>query len=332
MMESQALVITAPDTVSLKPLGVPEPGAGEVLVESWYTGVSPGTELRTMGETGPNADYPFVPGYACVGRVVRAGPDAVHREGAVVFGGGTAHPGPYRRQWGGHVRHAVGPAGDWIAVPEGVDPRHAALCKLAAIAWHGIRKAAIGPGDTVAVVGLGVLGQLSVRLARTVGATVVACDLSVPRVEAARRGGIDASMSGQPLERTFQERFPDGFDVVIDVTGAAGVVAGAVELMRMTPWGRDDVVGPRYVVQGSYPGGLTLPYERVFQREALVIIPRDNEPRDKKEVLDHLAAGRLSVGELITDVVPPTRAGELYERLRDPAGGVLGAVFTWQAG
>ena len=173
--------------------------------------------------------------------------------------------------------------------------------------------------------------RLSARLARTVGATVVACDLSVPRVEAARRGGVDAAVSGTPLDRTFQERFPDGFDVVIDVTGAAGVVAGAVELLRMTPWGVNDAVGPRYVVQGSYPAGLTLPYQRVFLREAAVILPRDNEPRDKAEVLDHLAAGRLSVEGLIMDVVPPTEAAGVYDRLRDPSGGVLAAVFDWRA-
>ena len=331
-MHTQALVVTAADRVEVRELELPEPGPGQVLVESWYSCVSPGTELRVMSGSMPATAFPFAPGYATVGRVIAAGAGADLAAGSVVFGGGSEVTAPYHRCWGGHVGHAVGDGGGWITVPDGVDPGHAALTKLGAIAWHGIRLAGIRPADRVTVVGLGVLGQLSARLAAATGAAVVACDVDTSRVEPARAAGLDARLSGSSLDDTFADDYPDGFDVVVDVTGAAPVLPQAVELLRQTPWGRDDATGPRYVVQGSYPGTFAVPYRQLFQREAALLVPRDNQPRDRVAFLDHLAAGRLDVSNLVSAVVTPDRAAEVYRRLRDRDGGLMTALFDWRSG
>ena len=80
-----------------------------------------------------------------------------------------------------------------VDLPEGIDLSGAALGKLTAIALHGLKTAGVQPGERVAVIGLGPLGQLSSRLASILRAEVVAFDRKECRVALASEFGIDAA-------------------------------------------------------------------------------------------------------------------------------------------
>jgi bacteriochlorophyllide a dehydrogenase len=101
-MKTPALLMTAVNVIELGEVDVPAPGAGEVLVKVEYSGISTGTELRCLrGQQAGMPEFPFVPGYNAIGRVVEAGEGAKIPIGTRVFSATTARCSQ-NRCWGGH--------------------------------------------------------------------------------------------------------------------------------------------------------------------------------------------------------------------------------------
>ena len=90
------------------------------------------------------------------------------------------------------------------------------------------------------------------------------------------------------------------------------------------------MAGARLVIQGSYPDGFTLPYQESFRREFTIHIPRDQQPRDLRAVLDLMAGGRVDVRGVISDVRPPAAAPETYAALEANKGELLTVAYAWQ--
>jgi 2-desacetyl-2-hydroxyethyl bacteriochlorophyllide A dehydrogenase len=122
-VKTTALVFTGVKQVAVLPVEIPEPGAGEVLLEALYTLISPGTELRCRAGQQAGVQFPFIPGYSFVGRVIGRGPGANLPDGIVVYCGGTMHAA-IDRAWGGHIAHAVHSESDVYPLPPPVDPLH----------------------------------------------------------------------------------------------------------------------------------------------------------------------------------------------------------------
>lgn len=327
-MKSKAILVTGVDRVEVADTTVPDPAGGEVMVEALYTAISPGTELRCVAGKQPGAVFPFVPGYSMVGRISARGPGVSIAEGTMVFCSGTEKAG-LPLLWGGHIGHAVKSEASVFPLPEGVDPLEAALAKLAAIAYRGVRIAGTRPHEDVAVVGLGAIGQLAARLHRLAGARVVAADVDPARVAIAESAGIAAFGSGPGLLSGFRSLQPLGADVVVDATGAAALLRETVLLARQKPYD-DSLTEPvRLVVQGSYPGDISFDYHQAFFRELTMLFPRDNQPRDLRAVLGFLASGRLRIKDLISRVGTPSQAGAFYSGLRASEPGLLTAAIQW---
>jgi len=102
--------------------------------------------------------------------------------------------------WGAHIAHALCGEGSVFPLPAGVDLLEAALSKLGAIAYRGVRAAGTRPHEEVAVVGLGPIGQLAARLHGLTGARVVAVDVVPERVVLAKAAGIEA-VRGETRDR-----------------------------------------------------------------------------------------------------------------------------------
>ena len=124
-------------------------------------------------------------GYSAAGTVLEAGPGArelAPGDRVAIAGGGFA----------GHAEVDVVPSLLCARVPEGVAAEEAAFATLGAIAINGFRRGDAGVGSTVAVIGLGLVGQLAVRVARAAGCRVLGVDLKPDLLELARRAGADA--------------------------------------------------------------------------------------------------------------------------------------------
>jgi 2-desacetyl-2-hydroxyethyl bacteriochlorophyllide A dehydrogenase len=328
-MKTTALLATAVDRVELVEANIPEPEAGQVIVKAVYTAISPGTEMRCLAGRQAGVAFPFVPGYSMVGQIEVRGSGVALTEGTWVFCQGTQkadHP----LAWGAHIAHALCGESGVFPLPAGVDPLDAALSKLGAIAYRGVRAAGTHPHDQVAVIGLGPIGQLAARMHGLTGARVVAADVAPDRVALARAAGIEAVVAEQGLVAALAPLQPQGADVVVDATGAAPVLQQSILLAKSKPWDNTLTEPTRLIVQGSYPENVVFDYQQAFMRELAVHFPRDNQARDVQAVLRFLASGRLKVRDLISEVCAPCDAQGVYTALRAAKPGLVTAVLRWE--
>ncbi|MGZ5359815.1 MAG: zinc-dependent alcohol dehydrogenase, partial [Solirubrobacterales bacterium] len=151
--------------------------ARQVLDRVRQDGVRPTIALvrRRLEELGPL-------GYSAAGTVIEAGPGVrglSPGDRVAIAGGGVAN----------HAEVDIVPSLLCAKVPQAVSAEQAAFATLGAIALNGFRRAEVQIGSTIAVIGLGLIGQLAVRVARAAGCRVLAIDVEPEPVELAARAG-----------------------------------------------------------------------------------------------------------------------------------------------
>lgn len=208
--------------------------AEEVRIRTLYSGISAGTELTFYRGTNPYLDKQWVPetrlfipgnqpsysypvmnlGYEEVGEIVEVGRDVTEISiGTTVFG-----------TWG-HRTHFVANL-DYVRprlMPTGAEPIFGIFSHLGAIALNGIHDAQIMLGDTVAIFGLGALGQIIALMAKRSGATVIAVDLYDERLTLAKDLGADVILNANrdhPAATIKALTNGLGADVCIEVSGS----------------------------------------------------------------------------------------------------------------
>jgi 2-desacetyl-2-hydroxyethyl bacteriochlorophyllide A dehydrogenase len=329
-MKAQAIVATGINQVELKQVDLPEPGEGEVLMEAQYSCISPGTETRCLSGKQGDAKFPFVPGYAAVGRVAKAGKGVSLAQGTVAFYMGSAYTGAFNSAWAAHMSHVVCGADRLLPIPAGVDLIQASAGKMASIPYHGLRLCAPLPEEKIAIIGLGAIGHMAAKLYTASGANTVACDMSAKRVAQAKAAGINASLVSGSLQDTFKPFFPEGADAIVDCTGVPAVLPNAINVAREFPWGNHQMRGPRYILQGSYPDSFSIPYNAGFLREMVFIMPRSEQDRDRVIIFDMLKRGALSITSVISDLRKPQDAQKTYAQLLEKDTDLMTVVFQWK--
>lgn len=305
--------------------------------------------LQTLGERGVSGlrqqiatkyeGYSAL-GYSCAGRVVALGPDVTGvAVGQLVACGGIG--------FANHAELVSVPVNLCAPAPENVAAEHAAFATLGAIAMQGVRQADAKLGETVAVIGLGLVGLLTVQLLRAAGCTVVGID---PNENARRRGlacgCIAAIDSTGATTAVASASHGIGADAVIICAAAADssplVLAGELARSR----GRVVMVGltgmeiPReayfrkeltFALSRSYGPGR---YDRSYEEDGHdypVDFVRFTEQRNMGCFLDLLAAGKLDLAPLITHRLALGDAPQAYALLKDPAADRCGIVLNFPA-
>lgn len=275
-------------------------------------------------------------GYSAAGVVLEVGEAVADvRPGMRVATGGAGH---------GDLQVVAGLL--TVPVPDEVSNEHAAFSTVASIALHGLRLADVGPGGSVCVVGLGLIGQLTVRLALASGMRVFGVDLRGWTVEIARGAGASASL--ERGDDTTQEilDWSRGHGVDAVVLTAATASSDPVQLApsRLRDRGTIVVVGdvgldlkrtPLYEkeislrVARSYGPGR---YERAYE-EWGVDYPagqvRFTEGRNLESVLDLMASNRLGVDDLITQRFAFDSALDAYQLLGTSGSKYLGIQLVY---
>jgi 2-desacetyl-2-hydroxyethyl bacteriochlorophyllide A dehydrogenase len=329
-MKASCIIHSGINKVELADTEVRGPGPGEIVIETEYSLISPGTELRLLsGKEVGQSPFPFIPGYALAGRIIEAGPGATLEPGTRVMASNTHHAEGFALQWGGHISHAVTPESTVVALPENVSTTHALAGRLAAIALHGMHVSRPRPGERVAVLGLGVIGLSSAKLHTLQGTQLLAIDRSLPRVERARKWGIEAEATREPASLAIRKRFPQGVDILIDATGIPAVVPDAMSGIRDLPWDDAEATPARYIIQGSYPDSVTIPYRASFYAEVAIHFPRAAQQHDMGEIVQLMATGKIDLSPLVGETRQPSEAPAAYAALADSHTAPLTIAFKW---
>ena len=307
----------------------------EVWVETQITALKIGTDRGNYegAEQVPGApDYPRWVGDSNLGTVRQVG-SAVTR----------LAPGDRVVSRYYHCSEYIGKDAEPIVkVPDGVDGEDAVWAHLYALSALCYRKAFFQPGETVAVVGLGVLGLGAVALGPLMGARVVGLGNSPIRLEMAKRMGAHAAlMSDDPELDTKLDAFTggNGVDLVILTANPWPAYQTAVEVVRAN--GRVAIV--------SLPGRGEAPLDinplamKWFYNKGLSLIAvsgqsgdlypdgtdRFDGPRACEYTLALMADGGLSPKKLVTHRLPPEQMSEAYEMIYRREKNMMGVIFQW---
>ncbi len=354
---------------TIEEVPVPTPRAGQALVRVAASLVSAGTErmvvefaekslvgkarsrpdlvkqvldkmaregiLPTLQAAFNRLDSPMPLGYSSAGVITALGPgmDGFHIGQRVACAGGG---------YAVHAEYNIVPRNLLTPLPDSVDFESAAFTTLGAIALHGFRLAEPQLGENVAVIGLGLLGLLTVQLAAAAGCRVWGVDTNPERVALAEQFGI-AACSRQNAEdsaRAFSAN--RGFDSVIICADTASndpvELAGAIarDRAKIVATGAVGLSFPRkiyfekelsFINSRSYGPGRYDPNYEENGRDYPLGYVRWTEGRNFQAVVALLESGKLQVESLITHRFPIEQAAEAYEiitgKKKEPFLGVL---------
>jgi L-iditol 2-dehydrogenase len=332
----ERVVFPAREEVAVERFELPDPGPHHLLVRTVRTAVSAGTELTGLLGVNPRTRYPMYPGYSHTG-VVEAVGERV--EGFAV--------GDRVLSMGRHQSHVLldlapdrtgGPA--YVEkVPAGLALDHAAFAVLGSVAMHGVRRAELQVGQSVAVFGQGIVGQLIVQLARAAGCRpVVGVDIVGPRLEEARLSGahavVDASRDdveaavrratdGRGAEAVFDAtRTPKTLPLMMKVAAAGGKVLfvgsamGTVEI---------DAFTELQVKELSIIGC----FQPLAPQQRHHFLPW-TQRRNRRVFMDMARDGAVNVEHLISHRAPYRQAPEIFAMIKRGGADWLGVVFTWE--
>lgn len=279
--------------------------------------------MATLRTVKAKLDTPVALGYSCAGIVREIG------QGVEDFqvGDRVACAG---MNYASHAETIFVPKNLAVKIPDGVSFDEAAFVTLGAIALQGVRIADVKLGDAVAVIGLGLLGQLTVQILKAAGCRVIGIDLDKSKVAMAREFGCDAGVLRSGDVESAVKQFTDGFgaDAVIVTAAAdtndpielAGIVARDRAVVSMVGAVRMDV--PRKVyyekelqlrLSRSYgPGRYDADYEERGKDYPIGYV-RWTERRNMQEFLRLVATKAVKLDRLITHRIPIAQAEQAYE-------------------
>lgn len=340
-MKAQQWVIVAPRHVELRMVDVDPANLkpGEVLVEALCTAVSPGTESAMYAGADPSAflpgawnAYPFLPGYAGVGRVVCAGAQSQWRPEDQVVGLLK------------HASHSIVPS-DAVLVRRdpAVSLEHAALVRLASIPMtilSVLRPPFTGAFGTAGVWGLGMIGNLAAQLLAAAGYRVAGIDPVESRRSVAH--DCDISRALDPAASDFREQVMtftagEGFDLTVDTAGHPPTTVALPTFTRsngqlslLTHWRNGDA-GAAAFIEAVMKRALTV--YGTHEARVARCCGRDwlSLQMEKMIQIQHLLVDRkLKFDPLISHRVRPEQCTQVYEGLCNDKEKWWGAIVDWR--
>ncbi len=311
--------------VAIEETDIPSPSPDQILVKSLVTLISTGTELTMLNGDFPKGSvwdritrYPLTPGYSNCGEVKEIGEGVSNLK----VGDRVVSDAP-------HSEYALVKEDLAFKVPEGISDEEATFWNLSATVMNGVRLADIRLGESVVVVGAGILGQLACQYSRLCGGfPVIVVDLSEKRLEVAKKMGATAIL------QSGKDEVPDrisvftksrGADVVFEVTGNPQVIPWELSLVRQQG---------RFILLSSPRAPTLLDFHDYINWPSRIIVgthasshPAFETPfnpwtrkRNTELFFDLVSSGIVKVRDLITHRYPWTRAKEVYQKLMEPTG------------
>jgi len=333
--KNPTIVFTKPREAVIENREKPVLEKGKLLVRTRKTLISTGTELTALsGEFRPDSlwakiiRYPMVMGYCNVGDVIDVGPEV-----------DKAWIGQRVVSQGSHALYVSVDIRRTIAIQrETLSDEQAAFSNLATVAMNGVRRASVAWGEAVAVYGLGLLGQFTVRFSRLCGARPV-CAVDVAESRLRRLPEDSAIVRVNPKVddvATVVREHTSGrmADVVFEVTGNPNVIVEEFKCLKRQG---------RLVVVSSPRGETLFDFCDYCNAHSFTIIgahfeshpehPTADNPwtsaRNAELFLDLVADGELDLEPLVSHREPYTEAPRLYQELLRDRSEAMGVILEW---
>ncbi|MFD0715786.1 zinc-binding alcohol dehydrogenase [Paenibacillus sp. GCM10027626] len=328
-------IVALDGQIQLADVPVPQLDDRSVLVQTEYSAISPGTELMMQDV---NRHKEVALGYSASGIVKQVGKEVTHLQvGQRV----ACYGAPYVK----HAEMLTVPRHLAVPVPDHVTLVEASTVGLGAIAIHALRQASLQFGESVVVVGLGILGQIIAQIAAAAGLNVIALDIVEERCAAAEKIGLQhICQSPEEVQAKLETSLTEqGADCVILAGGKGGELVD-----QGLQWIRDR--GKVVVV-----GDLQMEFSRelMFAKEAQLLISRAGGPgrydatyesggidypigyvrwtegKNMAEFIRLMAEGLIHISPLISKVMPLAEAEQAYHVFRDNPRDTLGIVLQY---
>lgn len=320
--------------LDMEPFDLGSLDENSVVVRTAYSTVSSGTEKANVtgnkfvpgNEVKPS--FPRYLGYSSAGTVVAVGKNVTElkvNDNVVVF-------------WGNHKNYNIVNKANCVKIPDGVSFEDAAISFIGTFPLAAIRKTKLEIGESLMVTGLGLLGQLAIKLARVNGAyPIIAADINESRRQLALKNGADYAFN--PLDKDFAKKIREvtngGVKTAIEVTGVGKGLdetldcmakLGRVALLGCT---RDSNFTINYYGKVHFPG-ITLIGAHTIARPELESYPNYFTHQDDiKAILNLVKGGRLTLKDLVTEVHEPKDCPDVYFRLSTDKDFPIGVQFKW---
>ena len=342
-MKARQVVVLEPFKVGVREVELPPPAANQILVAAEVSAVSAGTELAVYTGTHqwlkdpslPDWKFPFRPGYSAAGAVVAVGRDVTGwKEGdRVSFPGNHAS---HELLTLGHERGRL-----W-RMPDNLGMEKASVACISRYGMGAAVRAGLTLGRSAAVLGLGIIGQFSLRCLLAAGAhPVVGIDAVPMRRQAALAAGADHVIdpgAGDVKQQLSQYLGTRGAELVADATGVPDAIPTAMSLacdagqvvVVGSPRGKAkdvnfyDDLHRRYIEVTGAHGNM------LFEPAHTRLAGAWDIDKAQRWLLASLASGRLSLEGLITHRIGPEGLGEAYEGLLKKKDEYLGVVMRWK--
>jgi 2-desacetyl-2-hydroxyethyl bacteriochlorophyllide A dehydrogenase len=330
----------------LRALDLPEaftPGPGEALVRVHRVGVC-GTDLHAFRGRQPFFSYPRILGHELGVEVLALGEGVTH-----VAVGDRCAVEPYlncgrciacrqgRPNCCARLKvlgvHIDGGLRERFILPAAKLHRSAALSfdqlalvETLGIGAHAVERAALVPGETVAIVGSGPIGLAVIQFALAAGARVLVVDLNARRLAFCRerlglppQATIDTATTPDIAGRLEELTNGDRPTAVFDATGNALSMAASFHY---------PAPGGRLVFVGLFNGDLTFNDPGFHRGELTLLASRNSRPEDFRRIIDLIEAGRIDTTPWITHRAPLLEVPDQFARWTEPDTGVVKAMIS----
>ncbi|MBN1278271.1 MAG: chlorophyll synthesis pathway protein BchC [Chlorobiaceae bacterium] len=288
-MKSKAIVFSGVRQVSLSEVTLKPLSSTDVLVETYWSSISTGTEKMAYNGLIPSPPFifPFIPGYETVGKIIEAG-DHVNQNliGKFAYVAGSFGYTDVNAAFGGASQYIACPV-DSITILDTIsNPQCGIALPLGATALHIVDLAMV-EDKKVLILGQGAVGILAAELARHMGAKLVAA--TEPHQN--RLNYSPANLKINPnTEDVSAALAGHEFDVLIDSTGIMSAIDTGLRFLKFHG----------VVIFGGYYQRMNIDYSQAFQKELSFIAARQWAHGDLERVRDIISAKKLNAERIFT--------------------------------
>ncbi len=289
MNKSKAIVFSGVRQIELRDVTLKPVSSTDVLVETWWSSISTGTEKMALNGLIPSPPFifPFIPGYETVGKIVEVG-DHVNQSliGKFAYVAGSFGYLDVNAAFGGASQYIVCPV-ESITILDGIDnPRCGIALPLGATALHIVDLADV-KGKKVLVLGQGAVGILAAELSKHMGASLVA--VTEPHQNRLRISTADLRVNPEKQDVS-AALAGNEFDVLIDSTGIMSAIETGLRFLRFHGT----------VIFGGYYQRMNIDYSQAFDKELSFIAARQWAKGDLQRVRELIASRKLNAVKIFT--------------------------------